>query len=843
MSRRVQLAVVAHIRHVYTDYDKLLKTGTFKNARAAIEKPCLDILAQWRSDDDDDPNAMEEILREVIVIDDDDEENKDNEIPFETHESVNRDDSIEIISSHVLPEEVQMHQSDYGGPTQRIRGDRSYNPGVEDRETLRYTNPEQLRSNHHSRSNLPPLDRSGVHHHRWQEALHRQRANPLFIHSDKHDELVQRLEISPRAPTFYTEAEPRQLRLEHQARELLPLEKATYNQHQNLPYLDIKGNENPAKEGLDFPNGNLHPDPLRLREVSTLYLTVWIPKIPFLHIKVTRLHIVGRTKPQQVVIPAEAHMSNNGQNNGQRLVEPRSSQRIRRNSNDYVQYGQPGDPRLTTSEEEITHVRDKIPRRVLIDATHNPQPRHPLHQNPGERLRSAEGKIFGTNNVENPFKVSNERSPNYLDESHRFDRRIDFGSRNIHVNDDIETHNRKRRRVEELAPISSERFRQHQDHPHPQRTVLIPLHTDDGWSDSHQQLSPSVQLSTVNPFIRRHPDVYARPVNAMRNADREMLPHSRQHEASGAGREPVRDFGSAENFHPSSHSVRNVPAVPQQIQQDSLYSAFEAPRKVSSIPSFRDDHIRLQSSYIPFNSSKSSRHDYDHSTSGFPSRGHIDTVEHRAADQRRHEQELPSNFARLATRSRYDSGHSKSTHDGFETHRATLVPTEWDRALTPLRGEARTGVFLRKLPDESRMIRDDARLRTSRSRLLHKENISPRSDANNLMPFDAGTRDPQTWTPVRGQAETNLWQSTSKLADDQRYVHVVNTLHDSIPTSYILTSPILGMTPESNGCIMLKLVHPHLRNQESSSVGLLAAVVRDMLMCLDGNQGSLVRSS
>lgn len=837
MSRRVQLAVVAHIRHVYTDYDKLLKTGTFKEARSAIEKPCLDILAQWRSDDDDDdPNAMEEILREVIVIDDDDEENKDNENPFENLESIDRDGSIEIISSHEVFEEVQMHRSDYGGLARRIRGDRPSSPEVEDRETARYTNLERLRSNYHPRSNLPPLDRSGIHHHRWQEALHRHRANPLFIHSDKH-ELVQRLENSPRAPTYYTEVEPRQLHLEDQPRKLLPLKRATYNQPQSLPYSYIKGIENPTKDGLGVADGNLHPDSSRLREVSTLYLTIWIPKIPFLHIKATRLHIVGRTKPQQVIIPAEAHMSHMRQ----RLVEPMSSQQIRRNNNDHAQYGRPGDPRLTTSEKKITHARDEIPRRVLINANHNLQPRHSLQQDLGEKLRSAEGKILGTNDFDNDFTFSNERSPNYLDDSLRFDRRIDFGSQNNHVHDDIETHHRKRRRVEELPPISSEISRQHQDHPHPQKTILVPLHNDDGWSDSHQQLSPSVQLSAVNPFIRRHPDAYARPVDAMRHADREMIPHSVQYEASGAGRERVTEFGSAEIF-PSSHSVRNVPGVPRQVQQDSSYSAFEAPQKVSSIPSFRDNHIRLQSSYIPSNSNRSSHHNYD-PTSEFPIRGHIDTVEHRAADQQRYEQELPSNFARLATRPRYDSGHSKPTYEGFETHRATLVPAEWDRALTPLRGEARTGVFLRKLPDESRVIRDGARLRTPRSRLPHKENISPHSDADSLMPFGAGTRDPRTWTPVRREAEMSLWQSTTKPVDNQRYVLVVNTLHDAGRSSYKLTSPILDITPEPNRCIVMKLVHSHLRRLMSSSVGMLAAVVRDMLMRLVGNQGNLVRLS
>lgn len=283
LSRRVQLAVVAHIRHVYTDYDKLLKTGTYQDARATIEKPCLDLLARWRSDDDDDdPNAMEEILREVIVIDDDDEENKDCKSSLENRESINRDGSIEIISSHALADEVQVHQIDYGGPAQPVHGDQPCSPEHEAREIVGYTDPEQLPSSHHSRNNISTLDRIGIHRHRWQAALHRQRTNLVPIHPDKHELLIQRSVVPPRAPLFYTEVEPRQLRLEDQSRKILPLETA---KSQFFSYFDLEGKENMTQQGLEFADRSLHPDSLRLREVSTVYLTNWTQNTPFLHIE------------------------------------------------------------------------------------------------------------------------------------------------------------------------------------------------------------------------------------------------------------------------------------------------------------------------------------------------------------------------------------------------------------------------------------------------------------------------------------------------------------------------------------------------------------------------------
>ena len=74
MARRVQLAVVAHIRHVYTQYDRLLKITSFQDARAAVEEPCLAKLVQWRGDDENGTTVLEDVFREVIVISDDEDD-------------------------------------------------------------------------------------------------------------------------------------------------------------------------------------------------------------------------------------------------------------------------------------------------------------------------------------------------------------------------------------------------------------------------------------------------------------------------------------------------------------------------------------------------------------------------------------------------------------------------------------------------------------------------------------------------------------------------------------------------------------------------------------------------
>ncbi|KAL5089667.1 hypothetical protein Trisim1_005066 [Trichoderma cf. simile WF8] len=84
LSRRVQLAILAHIRHTHTRYDALLRETTWQNARRTVESLCLDILVKWRGDEETGRDQLDEILREVVVIsdsedDDDDDEDEDDD--------------------------------------------------------------------------------------------------------------------------------------------------------------------------------------------------------------------------------------------------------------------------------------------------------------------------------------------------------------------------------------------------------------------------------------------------------------------------------------------------------------------------------------------------------------------------------------------------------------------------------------------------------------------------------------------------------------------------------------------------------------------------------------------
>lgn len=80
--RRAQLSVVAHIRHTYTSYDRLLRRLPYNEARHQVEEETLKKLVEWRGDDDEKADesrrrAVDDLVRDVIVVSDDDDSTSD----------------------------------------------------------------------------------------------------------------------------------------------------------------------------------------------------------------------------------------------------------------------------------------------------------------------------------------------------------------------------------------------------------------------------------------------------------------------------------------------------------------------------------------------------------------------------------------------------------------------------------------------------------------------------------------------------------------------------------------------------------------------------------------------
>lgn len=117
LARRAQLAVVAHIRHIYTDYDRLLKMTSFHEARSLVEEPTLARLVAWRGDDENGKTVLEDVFREVIVISDDDDSDSDEE--ENGAPSTNRDHSVEYVSSRARAVELPTKPIDFADPASR----------------------------------------------------------------------------------------------------------------------------------------------------------------------------------------------------------------------------------------------------------------------------------------------------------------------------------------------------------------------------------------------------------------------------------------------------------------------------------------------------------------------------------------------------------------------------------------------------------------------------------------------------------------------------------------------------------------------------------------------------
>jgi hypothetical protein len=110
LSRRVQLAVLAHIRHTHTRYDQLLKETSWMNARKAVEPVCLDFIVKWRGDEETGRDQMDEILREVVIITD----SEQSEESSEEDDSSDEDGEVSSSSSGSISQPASRNQTQSG---------------------------------------------------------------------------------------------------------------------------------------------------------------------------------------------------------------------------------------------------------------------------------------------------------------------------------------------------------------------------------------------------------------------------------------------------------------------------------------------------------------------------------------------------------------------------------------------------------------------------------------------------------------------------------------------------------------------------------------------------------
>jgi hypothetical protein len=171
LSRRVQLAVLAHIRHNHTRYDELLKETSWQNARKVVEALCLDILVKWRGDEETGRDQLDEILREVVVISDSDSEESEDESE-DTADSSN--DAMDVSD---MERDRPAHTTAQGTP-------RDQRPPIH-RQPQVHAGPVVVRTGRgpdHAHEHRPTVrkERRGFKRYRaWAEAIRRNRGDEL----------------------------------------------------------------------------------------------------------------------------------------------------------------------------------------------------------------------------------------------------------------------------------------------------------------------------------------------------------------------------------------------------------------------------------------------------------------------------------------------------------------------------------------------------------------------------------------------------------------------------------------------------------------------------------------
>jgi hypothetical protein len=178
LSRRVQLAVVAHIRHTHTRYDLLLRETSWENARKAVESLCLDILVKWRGDEETGRDQLDEVLREIVVIDDSDNESEsEDEDNGEEYEEIS--DEVEVVSDTNKEVAVPISQPQSVLPQVRLtkaqKKKQKKRAGRISNAELGVSTQTRSRTKPKERRNATKKTRKGFKRYKaWQEALSRQ---------------------------------------------------------------------------------------------------------------------------------------------------------------------------------------------------------------------------------------------------------------------------------------------------------------------------------------------------------------------------------------------------------------------------------------------------------------------------------------------------------------------------------------------------------------------------------------------------------------------------------------------------------------------------------------------
>ncbi|MCJ1263955.1 hypothetical protein MMC22_003826 [Lobaria immixta] len=688
LSRRVQLAVVAHIRHMYTNYDRLLRIGTRQEARAQVEKPCLDQLAQWRSDDDDDPNAMEEILREVIVIDDDDDDEYDDS-EEKRRSSVSRhndrDGSVEIISSHAFADEVQMRPVDYSTAKSLTKDDHQYSPESDEREFAHDARNRRQSYMRQLQDDLPRSDRNGIHHHRWQEALHRHRMNqgPVFtVHSEP---VLQGMDSPRRGTIPQSEIGPLVRRPERLV-QLDSLDRERYQQPQSIPhsqFLPHYGAANLTDHAMGAVTGG--------------------PNERF-------------TKTGQVYAPTQHHSHPLGDRQVKFIVSDQERE---------ADYHHHIKPHIVPSVANRRPGTLSHSSRDLQDVIHDPRIQYISRQHekilPSVEGRSRPLKYQRDSNdlVEQPSKSSPE--------STMFTHR-ERNPRIINLSD-TELRATKHRRLNDLVVLSPESQPSRDNHQ--ERAYLLSRKHDNQWPDSRQSHTGFVHQSYPDLVPCEDPYELVHQTVARSFLDRQRPAQILQTHMDVTGQQPHIMNNGLER--PSRHERVEVPLVdPSSVENPHAFlnTAHKSVNFSQSLPTLQLSHKQPPVFHGSLRPHVTSDRDAVQPRHESVNPGGLDVSTSSAARFDEYGQGIQSELAGLSIRPEYRRHYTEDSHGGFDINQKAYLSPQSDSRDVHAYERPRTGIFLREVGSGRQSIPNGGVFRPVevQSRPLLKHQSSQRSD-------------------------------------------------------------------------------------------------------------------
>lgn len=575
--RRAQLAVVAHIRHMHTNYDQLLKVVPWAEARRRVERHTLDRLVSWRGDDDGDANVMEDVLREVIVISDDEVEEEDEALGKHNNmisrKASRRNPSVES----VFNEDLQTRPLNFAT-------DEYFES--EDETSVQYLGLAQPSSRHHQPYNQHKEDRLGAHRHRrWEEALDRRRKDPGLLNA--HDHFDSSLGAKDRLgdASFQGQAQqrdrdpykPDNLRQDLRPANHVASQKLTYTRLVQLPDSDLRL-QSMADLGGDGSNLRSEQHDSR-QQVSGL---------------ADELTIFSACSRTHWYMNSVLKMTNSPQ-----IIQP--SQQYR----DFPTQ-RPGEP------SQAYGAQDTAPRpayhhewqnRPLPIAAHNDSARFVEFQKSPLELNDS---CYPPNSETLPRRHSDRVLPSIEDDAYAVRSQQDGSTTGptrksarsiVRINGHEEPPSSKRPRVDDFMHVSNQRTQEPYASYGHGRTILIPL--DQVTNGPAPRQRPSRLTNDAEPRAIKHDPriVMLSPRDPERYPDSGTEPQSIVQPGRGPNRPPlVVDYGRRGTLPPKHLQFSSSRAERGELSQVSLHDS-QALRSSNSSSHYSLDASRLPTAY------------------------------------------------------------------------------------------------------------------------------------------------------------------------------------------------------------------------------------------------------